>query len=57
MSWICIGSGKWGGGQRLENNIVSVLCVFNRSFHVVKDLCEVVIALLSLRDIVSGRQG
>jgi len=37
------------GGRRLENNMVSVLCVFNRSFHKVKYLCKVVNAVLSRR--------
>ena len=36
--------------------MVSVLWVFNQSFHVVKYLSKVVTALLSLQDIVSGRQ-
>jgi hypothetical protein len=45
-----------GGGRRLENNMVLVLWVCNRGSHVVKYLRKVVIALLSLRDIVSGDQ-
>jgi hypothetical protein len=49
-----MGSGR--GGRRLENNMVSVLWVRNRGFHVVKYLRKVVIALLSLRVIVSGGQ-
>ena len=36
--------------------MASVLWLFDRSFHVVKFLFKVVIAVLSLRDIVSGRQ-
>ena len=43
-------------GWRLENNKVSVLWVFNRSFHLVKYLCKVVNALLSVRDRVSGHR-
>jgi len=43
--------GPGGGRRRLENRIISVLLVFNRSFHLEKYLCKVVNALLSLRDI------
>jgi len=34
--------GPGGGGRHLENRIFSVLWVFNRSVHVVKDLSTVV---------------
>jgi len=52
--WNRLGPGR--GGRHLEYNRASILLFFNRSFHVVKYLCKVVIAVLSLRDIVSGRQ-
>ena len=45
-----------GGGQHLENNMVSVLWIFNLSFHVVKYLSKVVIALQCFQDIVSSCQ-
>ena len=43
----------WGGGH-LANKMVSVLWVFNQSFHILKYLSKVITALVSLRDIVSG---
>jgi hypothetical protein len=45
-----------GRGGELENNMLSVLWVCNRGFHVVKYLRKVVIALLSLQGMVSGGQ-
>jgi hypothetical protein len=38
---------RGGGGRRLGNNVVSAFLVFNRSFHVVKCVCKVAIAILS----------
>ena len=54
LSWNWLGPRR--GGRHLEYNRASVLFFFNRSLHVVKYLCKVVIAVLSLRGIVSGRQ-
>jgi len=51
---------SWTGSERgrrfLEKRIVSVLWVFNRSFHLVKYCSEVVTGWHSLRETVSGQQ-
>jgi hypothetical protein len=44
------------GTRHLENNVVSIVWVCNWGFHVVNYLRKVVMALLSLRDLVSGGQ-